>query len=282
MNSDNLPSDDEIKRFYTLFCEVVTAFHNYATARRLFKNKIYSWSLTSYYYSLMHCGRAICYMSMNCFPKRHENLHKLLKGENINRTKFWKLEHPEGVNENHNFRELTGGLPQINGFEEQRIKKLGNYLEKIKKIREFNSYEMFIVAHQIEHNVLSPRLTERTKKIDKIVKGYLSFIINLLFYYTQQKHDYFKAFLLDKNPSYKWAFKYLRKSLEKQNFDKNMIDEIWAVIEKNLLDKLSVEANCPDEFYNKISFKLFDGKRGIINEFIELSEEIKHETNRDS
>ena len=280
MNNTSLPSDDEIKNFYTLFCEVFTAFHNYATAKRLFQNKIYSWALTSYYYSLMHCGRAICFMSMNCFPKGHKDLHKLLKSENINRAKFWKLDHPEGASETHSFEELINGLPQIENSEKQKIIQLGHYLENIKKIREFNSYEMFIVAHQIKHTVLSPRLENGTKKIDQIVKDYLIFITNLLFSYTQQKNECFKAFLLDKNLNYKWAFEYLKKSLENQNFDRIIINEIYEIIKENLLDKLSVEIICPDEFYNKISFRLFNEKSGIINKFIRLFEEIENEPNR--
>lgn len=273
MNSNNLPHCDEIKRFYTLFCEVFTAFHNYAVAKKLFKNKIYSWSLTAYYYSLMHCGRAICYMSLNCFPKRHGDLHKLLKRENLNNNnvKFWKLESPKGVKETHDFEELIRGLPQINDEEKEKIRQLGNYLEKIKKIREFNSYEMFIVAHQIGHEVLSPKLQEGTKKIDKIVEDYLIFISKLLFHYTEQKGDHFKAFLLDKNPNYKWAFEYLKESLGQQKLNEEIIERI---IKQNLLDKLACETNCPDEFYNEISFELFDEKQGIIKNFKKLFDEI--------
>ncbi len=277
MNSNNLPHRDEIKRFYTLFCEVFTAFHNHAVAKKLFKNKIYSWSLTAYYYSLMHCGRAICYMSLNCFPKRHEDLHKLLKGKNLNNNvKFWKLESPEGVNETHDFEELIRGLPQINGGEREKIRRLGNYLEKIKKIREFNSYEMFIVAHQIEHAVSSPKLQEGTKKIDKIVEDYLIFISKLLFHYTEQKGEHFKAFLLDKNPNYKWAFEYLRKSLREQKLNEGIIKRI---IKPNLLDRLKCKTNCPDEFYDTISFELFGEKQGIIENCIKLFDEVKNETN---
>lgn len=275
MNSDNLPHSDEIKRFYTLFCEVFTAFHNYAVAKKLFENKIYSWSLTAYYYSLMHCGRAICYMSLNCFPKRHEDLHKLLRGENLNnRVKFWRLESPEGVNETHNFEELIRRLPQINGGEREKIRRLGNYLEKIKKIREFNSYEMFIVAHQTEHAVLSPKLQEGTEKIDKIVEDYLIFISKLLFHYTEQKGEHFKAFLLDKNQNDKWAFEYLRKSLREQKLDEGIIERI---IKPNLLDRLACGTNCPNEFYDKISFRLFDEKQGIIKNFMRLFDEVKNE-----
>lgn len=103
---NNLPPEGEIKTFYTLFCEVFTAFHNYAVAKKLFQNKIFSWALPSFYYSLMHCGRAICFVSLNCFPKGHDDLHKLLSGEEIRNRKFWTLENPGGINKTHNFSEL--------------------------------------------------------------------------------------------------------------------------------------------------------------------------------
>ena len=284
MSPSNI-QDEKAKKFYTLFCEVFTAFHNYATAKRLSQNQLYSWSLTSYYYSLMHCGRVICFMSLNCFPKRHEDLHKLLKGININNAKFWKLNTPNGEKETHKFSELINALHEIdNNLEKEKIKQLGEYLEKIKRIREFNSYEMFIVAHQIQHGILSPKLKDGTKKIDQIVRDYLTLITRLLFYCAQQRNEYFKAFLLDKNPKHKWAFEYLKRSLEKQNFDKGIIDEIYKIIKENLLDRLSAEVDidCPDEFYNKISFGLFNEKSGIINSFIELLEEIENETDRHS
>ena len=83
MIQNHLLNNKEIKNFYTLFCEVFTAFYNYAIAKRLFENKVYSWSITSYYYSLMHCGRAICFISLNCFPKRHKDLHDFLNGKDM-------------------------------------------------------------------------------------------------------------------------------------------------------------------------------------------------------
>ncbi len=281
MGSDNFSSDEEIKKFYTLFCEIFTAFHNYATAKRLFQNNIFSWSLTSYYYSLMHCGRAICFMALNCFPKGHKDLYKLLTGTGINNRKFWKLENPRGVEESHNFWEIINGLPGTNNSDELRIKKLGKDLENVKHIREFNSYEMFIVAHQIEHSILSPELKKGTERIGEIVRNYLLFITDLLFRYVQGKSDEFKDFLLDRNQNYKWAFEHLTQSLEKQQFDDETIDEIDGIIKERLLDKISARGECPDDFYDKISFKLFGAKRGIINNFIEslkrLEENETHE-----
>lgn len=275
----NLPSDEEIKKFYTLFCEVFTAFHNYATSKRLFQNKVYSWSLVSYYYSLMHCGRSICFMSLNCYPKRHDVLHDFLSGKDVNNKKFWKLRTPKGIKESHNFSELINGLPQINSSNKSRIKELGEYLKEIKKVREFNSYEMFIVAHQINHPRLSPELENGTKRISKIVKKNLKFVMDLLFNYVERKSVYFKAFLLDNNQDYKWAFKYLIESLKTQQFDNRIINEIDEIIKQNLLVKIPVKIKCPNEFYSKISFELFDEKMGIIQEFIRIINEVTENEN---
>ena len=178
----NLPNDDEIKRFYTLFCEIFTAFHNYAIGKRLFNSEVYSWSLISYYYSLMHCGRIVCFMPLNCFARSHADLHKFLRGDRINNSKFWKLEHPKGVNESHNFEEIIRGLPNQDNLIESKIKELGEHLRKIQKVREFNSYEMFIVAHQIGHRELSPKLKDGAMRISNIVKDsnfYNRFIVLL-------------------------------------------------------------------------------------------------------
>jgi uncharacterized protein (UPF0332 family) len=280
MNGTNFPSDEEIKKFYTLFCEIFTAFHNYATAKKLSKSKIYTWSLTAYYYSLMHCGRAICYMALKCFPKRHEALHKFLKGENLERReKFWKLDEPKGISEQHTFEELLENLPVNNNSVKSKIKKLGEYLEKIKKVREFNSYEMFIVAHQIEHYVLSPKLKKGSIKICQIVKNYLIFVMDLFFAYVQPKADYFKAFLLDRNQNNKWAFEYLLRTLSKQRFGKSIIEEVKTVINDQLLSRISVQMECPDSFYEPISFQVFSGKSQIINDFIKLIDDVDNETN---
>lgn len=274
MNINNLPSGEERRKFYTLFCEVFTAFHNYAIAKRLFQNKVYSWSLVSYYYSLMHCGRFICFMSLNCFPIGHKDLHELLSGENINNRLFWKLRYPKGIEESHNFSELINELNQINSSNESRIKELGKNLERIKEVRKFNSYEMFIIAHQINH-LLSLELENGTKRINKIVKKYLKFVIDLLFNYVEKKSDYFKAFLLDRNQYYKWAFKYLIKSLETQNFDSGIIDEIEGIIKKGLLNKISIQIECPNIFYNPISFELFESKNAIIKDFIKSIKKVE-------
>lgn len=276
----HLPNDDEIKSFYTLFCEIFTAFHNYAIGKTLFEKKVYSWSFVSYYYSLMHCGRTICFMSLNCFPKRHEDLHKFLSGDRINNSKFWKLAHPEGVRESHDFNELIRGLPRQNNLIESKIKKFGEHLRKIQKVREFNSYEMFIVAHQIGHQVLSPELEAGAVRIRNIVEDCLIFVIDLLYDYVRQKSDYFKAFLLDRNQNYKWGFDSLIQSLESQRVAKVIINEIKETIRNGLLNKISIDIGCPDEFYDKISFELFHEKRGIIYDFIrDIGRVNRNETN---
>lgn len=263
----NFPSDEEIKTFYTLFCKIFSAFLNYATAIRLSKNKNYTWSLVAYYYSLMHCGRAICFMSFGSFPTGHTDLYKLLSGESVNNRKFWRLGNPEGVNESHDFSELIRNLPTTSNRMESQTKELGKYLEKVKKIREFNSYEMFIMAHQIDHPVLSPRLLDGIKILRKIVREYLTFVMNLLFEYAEAKGEYFKAFVLDKNPDHEWAFKYLFLSLKKQKFGSKIIGEIEKIIKDNLLSKISVQIVCPEEFYNPISIQFFDDKIRIMSNF---------------
>jgi len=270
----------EKKNFYTLFCEIFTAFYCFATGKRLFKNKVYSWAIISYYYSLMHCGRSICFMSLNCFPKRHEDLHKILKGIDINNQKFWRLESPDGVRESHNIEEILNTLPVSNNLVKLKLEKLGEYLEKIKSIREFNSYEMFIVTHQINHRELSPALKNGTEKIDKIVREYLQFLLDLLHKHVREKSDEFKAFLLDKNEKNNWAFEYLKNSLKEQRFDNKIINEINMLIRERLLNKIFAQSECPDNFYNTISFGLFNEKSGIIKKFISKINEIEiNETN---
>lgn len=272
----NFPTDREIQNFYTLFCIVFSSLYNYALAKRLLKDRIYSWAITAYYYSLMHCARAICYMSLKCFPKQHSRIYAYMQGKTIRGAKWWKIDEPKGITENHDFKELIKNLPQSDCLNiEQEIKQLGDYLEKLKELREFNSYEMFIIAHQIGHGILTPTLGEAGEKIDQIVKYYLSFLLQLLFYYTQDKGEYFKAFLLDNTQHYRWAFLHLRETLESQRFQGDIISMVERLVNEYLLRTLHTSVDCPPQFYEKISYALFDQKKGIIRELSDLFRKIQ-------
>jgi len=254
--TDTNPSESDIKEIYRIYSHLSTIIHDYAIGRKLQKQKCYSWALTAYYYSLMHSGRFICYLAIKDYPKGHRELINFLSGD----ARY------------HHFttEQITQHLKLRNiNLDIDKIKKLGKILGKSKKIREDNSYELFIVAHQFKHSFLETNFTSACSLMKKIAKNYLRLCSKLLLDYVQSCHykDYFISFIKDKNKGHKWAFNSLKVSLDNQIKDKKIVDGVFKLLNTELLNKVNTDLIIEDSFFEPISFEHYSDKNEVMHKF---------------
>lgn len=253
-----------IKDLYTLYCQIVTSLYNFAIAKELqIQNKL-SWSAVAYYYSLLHIGRGLCFMGIGDFPIMHEKLRDLLKGKDLTtqNARLWKKR-----NQSINFQDLKRGLAEKTASDENEVecqlKNLGRLLSKVSMIRNMSNYEMYIIAHQVDHQLVTAILSDGLIKLEKHVRLQLSTLVDYYRKYIQNlenlKEEYI-AFLQDKG-SRKWALGYFEKTLKKQQISEPLINEV--VKTTNPILGLSCELKqCPEKFYRPISVSEFEGKVG--------------------
>ncbi|MCX9089832.1 MAG: hypothetical protein OIN90_19985 [Candidatus Methanoperedens sp.] len=253
------PTDDETQEIYKIYCQLATIIHDYAVGCQLYKNSCYSWAITVNYYSLMHCGRFICLIGIKKFPKSHKRLNEFLSGQQ----KF----------ENISLNGLFNILKKFTNDTklEIKIKTLGNKLKKIKELREDNSYEFFIISHQINHSVLKTEFPKVYNEIRKLNEESLKFVLELLVAYINSLDykDYFIGFLKDTDKNYPWAFSDLIHNLSIQNIDTSLIKDISDLIDENLLNKLDDGILLEDSFFNPIKYNSFTDKSEKMRNFMD-------------
>lgn len=259
VDTGKIPIDVEIQGIYSSYCQLATIIHDYAVGKQLYQNKCYSWAITANYYSLMHCGRFICHLGLNTFPWSHRDLHRFLSGN--------------GRFNGNTFNDLLGNFQQFTNVHdiEGKIRRLGQKLEKIKKLREDNSYEFFISSHQINHSVLNIQFPRVYGEIRNLNEEYLKFVLELFVAYINSLdyRDYFIAFLKDVNENYTWAFKNLIRDMKTQKIDEAIIQKISLLIEESLMSTLYTAVSLDDSFFDPIKYHSFTDKNKKMKQFIE-------------
>jgi len=253
--SNGNPPESEIKEMYRIYCHLSTMIHDYAVGKKLQKQKCYSWALTAYYYSLMHSGRFVCYLAIKRYPRGHGELIKWLSAEDA---------------QNHMAELINHNLCQKNiSSDIVKIKRLGKILGKSKKLREDNSYELFIVAHQFNHSFLEAQFKSACSLMEKIAKEYLTLCLSFIFEYIQSYpfKDCFISFMKDKNYGHQWAFNSLKIDLEHQIRNKKIVDEVFALLDIELLSKINTELILENSFFEPISFEHYSEKNEIMSTF---------------
>lgn len=228
-------SPTEKQKAYKYYCQLMTILHDYAIGKQLHKNKIYSWAITSHYYSLMHCGRFICMLGIDDYLESHAQSHQLLSGTRSN----VKGKNSNGISREFNYEELLQSVDRYLPESEDKINALGNKLKIISEIRNNNSYEHFIIAHQCDHRILKDVFSDCYSKIATINWNYIDFCLDLLVGFINIKEspfkDFYIAFLKNQgeeyeNPTQSFIFesKYVHK------IDEPIIDEIKELIDTKL------------------------------------------------
>jgi hypothetical protein len=258
---------DENQKLYTLFCKIETVLYNYAVAKDLRRQNKRTWSMTAYYYTLLHCARTICYMSVEDFPTQHDGFAKFLIGQPCGRITSWlNSTSNHGVRFALSLNNIIESLNSKTGKSEEDITRnledLGAELSGTKRMREMSNYEAFIMAHQTAHISVTPSLNKGLSNIESIVKKevkvLLEYYIDFINTLNGDVKNTYIEFLKNTTPRFA-AIKYLDNMLDESKIDKNIRKEVMDLI-NGILPKLVYDNNYDnhlEDFFDSITLEHF-------------------------
>lgn len=293
------------KKFYVAFCMLESALSDYAIARDLHLHNKLNWACITYYYSLIHALRLICFMAKGDFPKRHDKLAYLFKGKNVNGG--W-LEIFLRQSENNSTKVNTVKLnlqdiissPVLENTcnVEQKLRRWGDILDKARNLRNYTNYEGLIIAHEHAHMKVTENLRDLAKLLKKAAEEILPEVIEFFKNFIDSSHDrkdYWYAFLnyqekseglyyLKDTLKYKLLGKTRIFSSSQEYYEsstivfdkpkgKPIIEIIWGWLNSlriNIDDNKSAE-----EVWKNIQSRIFSTKRSLMKSFGDKIENLR-------
>ncbi len=143
------------QHFYTGLCIFTTVLQNYSDAHVLEMHHFSEWSITAYYYALMHSCRMMLFLIVGDFSMSHRKLPDFLEGTREVLTADWLnsiIDRNSSIlDDSINRADLIHWLGQA--FEKTRdwdawLKKKGSMLNQLRKMRNRINYEGLLVAHR--------------------------------------------------------------------------------------------------------------------------------------
>ena len=268
--------------FYHSYSFLKTIIHNYAISNFLLKNELYSWGITSGYYELVQTGRLYCFIASQNYPKTHLELHEFLSGK---RDCFYRkpIYRDRSSRPIHYIRDkIIESIIEIDNNSEDNFRNLGNELEYLSKIRNNNSYDPFIIAHQINHEILEPEFEKLSEIMNCLNKKWLcsSFRLFLRYLKLLENKKKYLGLLLNKQEIFaeierstegiraiSWGIPTVLSDLEQQGLaaESKEISNIW---EEFLNKEINFYYEPIDtEFARPIFYSNFNEKNSDFNSF---------------
>jgi len=197
-------SEYQDRKFYVAFCMLESTLSNYAVARDLHVHNKLDWACTTYYYSLVHALRLICFMAKGDFPRRHDKLAELFKGETSRGkwlTNFLRQCQNSGVNVNEtdfSLQDIISALSSGTASEtERKFRRWGEILDKARDLRNDSNYEGLIIAHEHAHIRVTEDFRNLALVLKKAAEEILPEVIIIFRNFIDQhgRRDYWYAFL---------------------------------------------------------------------------------------
>jgi hypothetical protein len=258
-----------LRKFFASYWLLHSALYNFAQGLENQRNRRFTWAITNYYYCMVYIGRLFMFLTKDLYFLYHKNLIWFFKSEN-NIGRVWKLEEDgdfrkfnisrnQNIGDNINIKDISKCI----GWDEEKIKKFGEILGNLKKFREENTYEAFIIYAQENHIVLTDFIMSATDGVRNIVEGYLKEACKVFFNYWRNESEEIIKLL-----GHEWLIPRTLKTLKRQNLPYN---EIKVIIE-NTIPKISQLHENEDnqelirEFEEVCNFSNFGAKKNIANE----------------
>ena len=309
-----------LRKFFVSYWLLHSALYNFAQGLENQRNRRFTWAITNYYYCMVYIGRLFMFLTKDLYFTGHSDLAGFFKGNNVTPKQNKKKNKIEPHNnatkfEDHDFKRIpVFGNPneEINdftvitineiseciGWDEEKIKKFGEILENLKKFREENTYEAFIIYAQENHIVLTDFIMSATDGVRNIVEGYLKEACKVFFNYWRNKSEDIIKLL-----GHEWLILRTLETLKMHNLPYNDIEviikrgfffensEIYSSnnleqINRIIKDTLSTSLSLRKKFENVCKFSNFDAKGKIANEalktfkkLIEINKDNKERSN---
>lgn len=213
MNPEDFWNQDEVhkdQKFYVGFCMLESALGDYAIARDLHLHKKLNWAVTTYYYSLVHALRLVCFTSQGDFPNGHADLATLYTEDNIalKNKKRWlpqfikNLGNNTQIEDSITFKHMEvaryfNNDITLSSVLDEKLQMWGNILNKGRTCRNDSNYEGLIIAHEYSHRQVTDDLNKLTTLLEDATDSVLPEVVSLfkLFMDKSTRKDYWYSYL---------------------------------------------------------------------------------------
>lgn len=285
------------QKFYVGFCMLESALGDYAIARDLHCHNKLNWASTTYYYSLVHALRLVCFIPLGDLPMGHTDLAKLYKDgafcSEKRRERWLPRFRKDIVFENQilfnrdciaRYYVSEQNYPTLNN----KLERWGKILDKARECRNDSNYEGLIIAHEHIHQVVTDDFNRLAIIFLKTCEEILPEIILL-----------FKKFI-DKNPRKDYWYSYLNweNKIEGLSYFEDYLkfrllglSNVWVISESSQdfrptfdtrnnsaivteilrwLDTIrvnNIDNSFGEEVWNNIKLDIFNDKKSLMNSF---------------
>ncbi|MHA1758961.1 MAG: hypothetical protein ACTSVV_19500 [Promethearchaeota archaeon] len=277
--NQNIENKD--KKFYVSYCLLSSALSDQAIANELMKKNRLNWSVTSFYYSLIHALRLFCFIPFGDFPRTHVDLPKLyINGSiRINSGKRWAPRFSNRISSNNILFEKRRIIDYFYNHSfiklifSEYLKSWGKFLDKSRSIRVDSNYEGLIIAHEQQHQSVTGDFYSLLHILKNKVYKFLKYAIKLFKIYIEKEgRTRWYSYLNWKQEDE--GIYYLKINLEWKNISKKVIDSTFNLLKPIKVNNINV--NQAQQVFDHIKYGVFTEKGTLMRSFGDKIRELKN------
>ncbi|HHT9133750.1 MAG TPA: hypothetical protein ACFYD2_02510 [Candidatus Avalokitesvara rifleensis] len=290
------------QKFYGGFCLLESALGDYAVARDLHRHNKLNWASTTYYYSIVHALRLLCFVAKGDFPTGHTELTNLYKNSscNVRDRNSWLHHFIKNIGtrvtigprafKRKDITKYFGGR-QTSSLLDGELTRWGEILDKARECRNDSNYEGLIIAHEHGHRYVTDDFKKLANTLCKACEDILPEVVSLFKDFIDRNNprsDYWYAYLNWK--AEREGLYYFEDSLKSRLLGRNHAEQLkdpnQDIIDKILpwldpLRKNNIENNLAANVFGNISLGIFRGKESLMQNFHDKISELTRLVNNE-
>lgn len=192
------------QRFYIAFCLLMSSVQDFVLGLKERETNNLNWSATCSYYSLVHGGRLICFLSLGDYPMQHKELGRFLSGSEPPRRQrhSYPFDWLKKFGEPNTSTEQADPLPNLLSMIEAylsemnvanaipRLRAFGSTLRPACELRNDSTYEALLIAHEYRHQTISQAFATLSSAMSNLAESMLPFLIDSFNGFRRHDLDY--------------------------------------------------------------------------------------------
>lgn len=265
------------QKFYSGFCILMSACSDYTIGVDLYQERKLNWAATTMYYSLIHSGRLVCFLSIGDFPTGHGQLGQLFaRGETkggswldaYKKKRFIDLGN-ERVENRFALSEIHQVLRNM-GVASRSIEEastvFGIVLPRACELRNDSNYEGLLIAHQYRHVIVTKEFQQLVAAFNKASSYLIPAVVNMFqqFVDSSPRKDLWRAFLNWR--AEREGLYYLEDSLQDKVLNRRAIRHVLRWLEP-LRQRPDLQIDLARQVHENIVMGTFGAKSRLMNDF---------------
>jgi len=210
--------DRILQRFYVAFCLLVSAIQDAMLGLREMELETLNWSATCSYYSLVHQGRFLAFLGIGDFPKSHERLGRLYRGDSAPVTgrdgmpfdwlsRFARVGGTEALARRSwdQYLDIVRRYLVALDIDDvpTRLTSFSQTLSVAKELRNDSNYEGLLIAHEYDHPIVTPAFRSLANAMGEAAQMTLPLVVGAFMAYVDRdaeldrERDAVRAFVHD-------------------------------------------------------------------------------------